>query len=748
MTPPPGSHSWDELAELYERARTLEGAERLGLLETACADRPALRVELEAMLAAAASGETLELEALAGIRPPEATPPGTRLGPWRLLRLIAHGGMGEVHLAERVGGGFAQQVAIKLLRTPWPTSELLDRFRLERDLLARLTHPSVVPLLDGGTAPDGRPYLVLQYVDGAPITDYCTAAGLDLAARLRLFVALCRAVQYAHSNLVVHRDLKPSNILVTADGEIRLLDFGIAKLLATAPDGPELTEAAPAPMTPGRAAPEQRRGGVVSTATDVWALGVLLHELVTGEPPADLEADPVRLAPTLADRDLAAIAGAALRADPDRRYPSAGQLGDDVERWLAGQPVSARPDSFGYRAARFVARHRVAVAAGAVAAAALVLLAGAATVQSLRAREESRRATAEAEKASAVIDLLIGILGGLDPMDGAAGDTVRIDDLLARGEERARALVEQPEVRAAVRHALGKILLERGDYIRARATLGETLAAEAARLGAAAPELVELRLDQARALHMTGDLAGALTEVRAAGESLAAGRPRPALQARVFQELGVLTPGAAGEAQLRQAIELQRQLPGADPLSLGSALVALAMRLRGRDDAQARALFAEALALERPVLGDDHPTTLSLRSNLALLLVDPDEREREHRAILAARVRRLGERHPYVGNSWNYLGVALAELGRYDEAEQAFSRAREIWVARAGPATGQALFALRHLARVAARRGRGEEAARLYADLLELLPAARIDRRTADDYRAEALAFAEAAPPA
>ncbi len=748
MTPPPGSHSWDELAELYERARALEGVDRMALLDRACAGRPALRAELDAMLATPPTGGAFELEALTGLRPPEATPPGTRLGPWRLLRLIAHGGMGEVHLAERVGGGFAQQVAVKLLRTPWPTGELLERFRRERDLLARLTHPSVVPLLDGGTAPDGRPYLVLQYVDGAPITDYCATAGLDRAARLRLFVALCRAVQYAHSNLVVHRDLKPSNILVTAEGEIRLLDFGIAKLLAAAPDGPELTETAPAPMTPGRAAPEQRRGGAVSTATDVWALGVLLHELVAGRPPADLEGDPVRLDPALADRDLAAIAGAALRADPDRRYPSAGQLGDDVERWLAGQPVSARPDSFGYRAARFVARHRVAVAAGAAAAAALVLLAATTTVQSLRAREESRRATAEAEKASAVIDLLTGILGGLDPMDGAAGETVRIDDLLVRGEERARGLVDQPEVRAAVRHALGRILLERGDYDRARAALGETLAAEAARLGPAAPELVELRLDRARALHMTGDLAGALLEVRTAAAALAAGRPRPALRARVFQELGVLTPGPAGEAQLRRAIELQRRLPGADPMALGSALVALAMRLRGRDDAQARALFAEALALERPVLGDDHPTLLALRSNLALLLADPGEREREHRAILAARIRRLGERHPYVGNSWNYLGVALAELGRFDEAEVAFNRAREIWIERGGPATGQALFALRHLARLAARRGQGEEAARLGAELLELLPAARIDRRTADAYRAEALAFAAATPPA
>ncbi|GMU67456.1 MAG: hypothetical protein AMXMBFR36_37300 [Acidobacteriota bacterium] len=745
MTPRSERHSWDELSELYDRASRLAGVERRALLDRACAGRPALRAELDAMLEVSGTGAALELEALAETRASEATPAGTVVGSWRLLRLIARGGMGEVHLAERIGG-FEQRVALKLLRTPFPTAELLVRFRQERELLARLTHPAIVPLLDGGTAPDGRPYLVLQYVDGAPITDSCAAAGLDLPARMRRFVDLCRAVQYAHSNLVVHRDLKPSNILVTADGEIRLLDFGIAKLLDAGPADPELTQAAPAPMTPGRAAPEQRRGDAVSTATDVWALGVLLHELVAGAPPSDLDAEPVRLAPGFPVGDLAAIAGKALSVDPDRRYPSAGQMGDDVERWLAGQPVTARPDSFRYRAARFVARHRAAVAAGAAAVAALVALAAVATVQSIRAGHERNRATAEASKAGAVVDLLIGILGAGDPADETVTDTVRIDDLLERGERRAGALSEQPEVQAAVRHALGKILLERGDYARARAALGRTRDAELERVGATDPSLATLRFDYAKALHVTGDVAGAAAELAAARAALANGPRRPELEARLLQELGSLTPGAEGEAMIRESIGLHRASPGADPLALGSALVALGMRLRGRDPLAARQLFAEALALERPVLGDDHSAILSLRSNLAGTLPDPAERERDHRAILEARIRRLGDDHPHVGNSWNYLGVALAELGRDDEAESAFVRAHEIWAARAGPATGQALFALRQRAWLAARGGRAAAAARHYRELLEQLPAARIDRATAEAYRAEALAFAESAP--
>jgi serine/threonine-protein kinase len=746
MRPTTERHSWDELSELYDRASRVAGDERRALLDRACAGRPALRAEVEAMLDVSGTAAALELESLAAARSGPETSAGTVIGAWRLLAPIARGGMGEVHLAERIDG-FEQRVALKLLRTPFPTAELLERFRLERELLARLTHPSVVPLLDGGTAPDGRPYLVLQYIDGAPITDYCAAAGLDLPARMRLFADLCRAVQYAHSNLVVHRDLKPSNILVTADGEIRLLDFGIAKLLDAGPADAELTLAAPAPMTPGRAAPEQRRGGAVSTATDVWALGVLLHELVAGGPPPDLDADPVRPAPDFPVRDLAAIAGKALSVDPDRRYPSAAQMGDDVERWLAGQPVTARPDSLRYRASRFVARHRLAVATGAAAAVALAALAAVATVQSVRAVRERNRATAEARKAGAVVDLLVGVLGAGDPADETVSDTIRIDDLLERGERRVGALADRPEVQAAVRHALGKILLERGDYARARAVLGATRDAEMARVGAVDPSLATLRFDYAKALHVTGDVAAAAAELAAARDALAAGPARPELEARLLQELGSLTAGGEGEAMIRRAIALHRAGAPPDPLALGSALVALGMRLRGRDPEAARAHFAEALALERPLLGEEHSAILSLRSNLAGTLSDPAAREPEHRAVLEARIRRLGADHPHVGNSWNYLGAALAELGRDAEADAAFARAHEIWVARAGPATGQALFALRHRAWLAARGGRPAAAAGHYRQLLERLPAARIDAATADAYRAEAMAFAEAAPP-
>ena len=737
------SYSWDDLSELYARAAGLDEAGRRELLDRACAGRDGMRVEIEAMLAVADTGHALELEGLADAGAPEATPPGTVVGAYRLLRLIAHGGMGEVHLAERVDGEFEQRVAVKLLRTGWPPQDLLERFRLEREVLARLTHPAIVPLLDGGTSDDGRPYLVLQFVEGLPITEHCARARLDLRARMRLFVTLCRVVQYAHSNLVVHRDLKPSNILVTAEGEIRLLDFGVAKLLQPDEESSELTRATPAPMTPGRAAPEQRRGERVSTATDVWALGVLLHELVAGEAPEDLESDPVRISPRLAVRDLAAVTAVALRADPDRRYGSAGQMGDDVERWLAGEPVSARPDALGYRLLRFVGRHRAAVAGAAAAFLALLALAAVSTLQSVRIARERSRATAEARKAEAVVDLLVEIFGGVDPMEGASGDTVRIADLLARGEERVDALGDQPEIQASVRHTLGKILLERGSYSRAVTILGEAREAEIPRLGADNPELAVLRLDYARALHMTGKMQVALSELRAVHESLASSpERRPALEARALRELGSLEGGAEGERRVEESIALERQLRPPDSLALGSSLVALAMMRRSRGDlTAARPLFQEALDLERPVLGADHLDILSLRSNLAGTIADPHARAAEHRSILAARIRRLGEDHPYVANSWNYLGAALEECGQYEEADRAFRRAWEIWVEHVGPSTGQALFALHHRARIAGLRGDREGALALYDRLVAALPDSRIDSGTAASYRAEAAAF-------
>src|SRR5262245_28756322 len=341
-----------------------------------------------------------------------------RVGPYRLIREIGRGGMGTVLLAVRSDDAFQKRVAIKVLRRGMDTDAIVGRFRHERQILASLEHPHIASLLDGGTTDDGLPYFVMEYVDGQLVTDYCDAKALDTTSRLELFRKICAAVQHAHQNLVIHRDIKPANVLVTSDGTPKLLDFGIAKLLNPDPGVQTLaaTIAGSPLMTPEYASPEQVRGETVTTATDVYSLGVLLYELLTGRRPYDLpsrtpdeiqrvvcnsvpvrpstvvthaassqstrdrpEIDSERTRPPDADRlrrrlagDLDNIVLKALAKEPSRRYASVDQFSEDIHRHLTGLPVIARKDTLGYRTAKFIRRNRAGVAAAALVVLALV----------------------------------------------------------------------------------------------------------------------------------------------------------------------------------------------------------------------------------------------------------------------------------------------------------------------------------------------------------------------------------------
>ncbi len=346
----------------------------------------------------------------------DVEPSRRRVGPYRLLRELGRGGMGVVYLAERVEGGFEQRVVIKLIKRGMDSDAILRRFLRERQILAGLEHVNVARLFDGGVTDDGQPYFAMEYVDGKPLTAYCDERGLAVEQRLRLFEDACRAVQHAHGKLVVHRDLKPSNMLVTSEGQLKLLDFGIAKLLVEEDDATALTQAGTRLLTPDYAAPEQVRGEPVTTATDVYALGVVLYELLTGRLPYDgdrrgrtdvaravceVEPRPPSLAvasqPRLAKRlrgDLDTIVLKALSKEPSRRYASAEALAEDVRRHLAGHPVQARRDTMAYVAAKFVRRHKVGVAAAAVVTLSLLLgLVGTTWQAAVAARERDRART-------------------------------------------------------------------------------------------------------------------------------------------------------------------------------------------------------------------------------------------------------------------------------------------------------------------------------------------------------------------
>ncbi|MCB1032656.1 MAG: tetratricopeptide repeat protein, partial [Acidobacteria bacterium] len=416
-----------------------------------------------------------------------------------------------------------------------------------------------------------------------------------------------------------------------------------------------------------------------------------------------------------------------------------GELADDLQRWLDGEPVRARPSSFGYRVRRFVGRHRGGVVAAAAAILALVLLAAFSTFQSLKALRAEERAREEERKAKAVVGLLLETFGATDPYGGAVGDEVKISDLLDQGEARAEGLSGQADVQAALRSALGRIRLERGDFSGALRLLEAAREAEISRLGNDSAATVELRLSHARALHATGrrdEAEEELEDCLAILEALPA--PDPELLAGVLQGLGATLPGQEGAAMLERAAGLLRGLEGGDLILLGDILSSLAVHRSMSGDREAGVrLLKEAMPLFEAQGGESSPRALAVRSNLANLLDDPAARESEHRVILELRRKRLGDRSLPVANSWSHLGLALSELGRHEEAEAAFRSSLAIWSELAGPTYRLTLEALRGLARSLARQGRLEEASEAFAELESRLPEAHLDQATAQAFRAE-----------
>ncbi|HSR42665.1 MAG TPA: serine/threonine-protein kinase, partial [Longimicrobiales bacterium] len=489
--------------EIFDAALELPEASRDAFLDEACRGDDELRDEVEDLLAAHRRAEGIldrgpgrvaaDLLDLAGGTGPDL--PGDRtVGPYRVVDELGRGGMGVVYLAERSDGHFRRRVALKVIPGR-ETPGLRARMVAERQILASLDHPNIAGLLDGGVTDDGRPFLVMEYVAGLPVDVYCDRMRLSVRERLELFVTIARAVEHAHRNLVVHRDLKPSNILVNSDGEVKLLDFGIAKLLNPALVGVEapVTLHDTRLLTPQFASPEQLRGEVLTTASDVYSLGLILYRLLTGVPPfpvadpsitailsAVLAGDPERpsvqalrdreivhgdgskrelsaesraterhtvprrLARTLKG-DLDAIALKALRPEPARRYGSAEALAQDLERFLAGEPVQARKGSRIYRLGKLVRRHRAVAGAGVTAVVTLAVGGGVAAWQAGVARQERDEAQLARVQAEEVSDFLMELFRIGDPLSGDGG-AVTARDLVGRGLQRADALAGQPEV--------------------------------------------------------------------------------------------------------------------------------------------------------------------------------------------------------------------------------------------------------------------------------------------------------------
>jgi eukaryotic-like serine/threonine-protein kinase len=695
---------WDRIQTLFEEALGRPPGERAAFLAEECAGEPDLHAELDSLLAAhERAGDFLSEPGVEGLTPvePDRSLEGTLLGPWRILSLLGRGGMGAVYLAERADGEYERQVALKLVKRGMDTDAILDRFRTERQILARLDHPGIARFLDAGATDDGRPYFVMERIEGTSITRYCDDGRLDLEARIRLFCDVCRAVRYAHANLVVHRDIKPSNLLVTPEGQVKLLDFGIAKVLDG--DGSTarttLTMLGARPLTPEYAAPEQLQGLPVTTAADVYSLGAVLYEILTGRTPFRLHrrerlealwaltaGDPEQPSQAVVDRpelrrrlrgDLDTIVLTALKADPQRRYPTAEALLEDLRRYLAGHPIAARPDTVPYRVSKFVGRHRTGVFAGVLVAVTLLGSSVALFFQQRQTARERDRAELEAAKAGQVTEFLTGIFEVSDP-DVARGDTVTARSLLDRGTERLAADPGlEPAVRAEMLSVLGRVYQQLGLYDQALPLLEEALGLNDVVFGPRSLEVAASNALLASVLHERDEFDRAEVVARRAldlrRELLGAGDTLVAISMSTLASV-LNGRGEMEEAERlhREALEIVRQ--HGSPALVATDLSNLGVTLwrRGRFD-EARPLAEEALAIRRDLYGDEHTEVATSLNNLATIVRDMgdyDRAEELYREAVAVRGRLLGEAHPHVALLLNNLAGLQHMQGRIEEAEQ------------------------------------------------------------------------------
>ncbi|MCI1711977.1 MAG: serine/threonine-protein kinase [Chiayiivirga sp.] len=686
----PASHL--QLAELFERIAALPPAER----ELALAHCDAsTRERLQRLLAADAQADDPMAQAIAhqAQELSQAKSTGARLGAYRVLRELGVGGMGAVLLAERADGQFAQQVAVKLIRG-FPTADGQRRLRQERQILAQLDHPNIAHLIDGGEAEDGQPFVVMEFVDGLTLLDHIARARLDLRARLALFDKIAAAVQHAHERLVIHRDLKPGNVLVRADGEPKLLDFGVAKLVdLSAASDPRQTSTRV--WTPGYASPEQQAGSVVTTASDVYALGIMLREMLTGEraPGQGGHLPPGFAALSLA-ADLRGILGKASAESARDRYATVEALRADLQRWRDGRPVQAAPDTAAYRLRKFIGRHRLGAALSLIA-----LLAIAAFVWRLE-RERERalvaegRATAalaaaerDAATARAALDFLTDAFGAAMP-EHAMSSQVSVRDLLdhARAELDKRIAAETP-LRQPIERLLGHLYHSLGE---------PRIAAELLASGLRGVE-AKTRFD---ALALADDYdvySGSLGMLERGADGLAAAQ-RAAELRRHFapgdaeQELRALDQLGYGhyrnqefdqaERDWSRALELAEALPTPPPDVVTNIYQAMGGMVGFRGD-QVRALeLADAgLAFARKHVPEASPLRINLmriRGEALSALGRAPEAEATLREAIALQERTGGTRGSRLANLYNSLGVALNELGRYRESLDALGRSAEL----------------------------------------------------------------------
>ncbi|MCA9735995.1 MAG: tetratricopeptide repeat protein [Gemmatimonadota bacterium] len=744
--------SWARIQRIFHLALERPAEARAAFVEAECAAHPDEAARVFALLAEDAKQDLLidrELAQVAGAVLDGSVPLLTHVGPYRVLRVLGQGGMGVVYLGEREDLGV--RAAIKVLRDAALSPARRERFRAEQRLLAQLVHPRIGRLYDASVLPDGTPYFVMEYVEGRALDVYCREEAPSLAERLRLFREICDAVRFAHGRAVIHRDLKPSNVLVDASGAPMLLDFGIAKHLDSLQGAEAVTRTGLQLMTPAYAAPEQLQGDAVGVFTDVYALGALLYQMLTGRAPFDLD----RLTPAQAERrivettpsppsgdaalstldrtsaaDLDVLCATAMHHDPERRYSSVEALIRDVDHFRAGEALEARPDTVGYRLRKFARRRARELA---VAGAVVLGLAGTVSYYTLRLAQARDRAVAEAERTRRIQTFTQNLFAGGDDAVGPS-DTLRVLTLLARGVQEARLLADDPAQQAEMYLTLGTIHAQLGRYAEADTLLQAALSWWRERADAESTAEALTVLGDLRTLEGAYDEADTLL-AEALRLRQAQGVPDPVRVALTRAALGRALEGRgeydAAIAHLDDAVATLERLAPSSP-DLSDALGALANTHFYAGDLDASdSVNLRALALDRRLHGERHPTVADGLINLAVAEFQRG-RYAEGEPLLRDAVGIFesyhGPEHPQTASALRMLGQNLIYQGRLGEAEPLLRRALAVGE-RALPANHPRLAnTLGDLAYIDLQNGRYDEAVASYRRIVDIYRATNGER--------------------
>lgn len=697
------SKEWEEIQNYFHQCIELPLREQDSIIDKLQNKKPSIAKEVKKLLNAHhASGAFLEEEVL----DESFISPGDRLGPWRIIREIGQGGMSTVFLASRADGQFDRQVAVKFLHGLIPGQSMHRRLQLEQKILASLQHKNIAQLLDAGITDEGRPYFILEYIDGQPITDWCDDQKLTLTARLKIFEQICEAVQFAHQRLIVHRDLKPTNILVDKTGNVKLLDFGIAKILADEPqEGIPLTRTGQFLMTPEYASPEQVHGESITTSTDVYALGLILCEILTGSLPYSVSGkSTIEIGSIISERspakpssivgseqslktdygrginpnqikkqlkgDLDNIVLKSLRKEPERRYGSADQLLQDIRHFQKNEPISARTENPGYLVKKFIQRNRTAVSAAAIIAFILV-----ATV--IFSLIQARNTEIERLKTEQVNTFLQEMLASPNPFED--GLDVKVVDILDQTADRIdEQLLNQPEVEASVRRTLGITYRELGDIEKAHAQLSQALDIQNQLYDPPNAELSETQAEMAKTVQLEGnyETADSLLNLAYTSDLELFGRESTTIAARLG-DMGSIQwdMGNFEEAEslLRESLQLEQLLrqPNHEKIAMSLGNLATLLSSQGHLE-EALELYRRELEIYRFNYEDDqHPSIPQVLSHIGVILDDLEQfeeaRETHLRALELFRELK-GEEHPDVVYAMNNLASVMTKMGDMEEA--------------------------------------------------------------------------------